>query len=210
MPALFTRMSSRPCLATTVPGSASSAAESVTSIDTASARPPPAVMAAAVSAALSARAAATTVAPWRASVVAMARPIPRDAPVTSAILPVSWNMSGTQRLDLRQVVWRAEGHHRGVAMDLANQSAQDAAWTNLNIRCGPFRRKAADDVIPAHGRRHLRDERLHRTRGGTLRFGIDIGDDGDARFGRDEGTQFWSEPVLGRLHQRAVEGGTDG
>src|SRR5262245_25082352 len=93
MPALFTRMSRRVCRDRTAFTAPSTAAGSVTSIATASARPPAAVISATAAAAFSPRAAAITVAPLRASAPAMARPIPRDAPVTRATLPSSIPMA---------------------------------------------------------------------------------------------------------------------
>ena len=57
---------------------------SVTSSVTASAFRPAATISSATGRALSPRAAATTVAPRRASASAVALPMPRDAPVTSA------------------------------------------------------------------------------------------------------------------------------
>src|SRR5207302_7711597 len=59
---------------------------------TASARPPRVAISAAASFACSSRAAATIVAPCVANSRAIARPIPRDAPVTSATLPLRLNM----------------------------------------------------------------------------------------------------------------------
>src|SRR5438045_1419932 len=67
--------------------SASIAAASLTSTDATSALPPAAVISSTVAAAFRSRAAATTVAPCAASFAAIARPMPRDAPVTSATRP---------------------------------------------------------------------------------------------------------------------------
>ena len=94
-------------------------------------------------------------------------------------------------------------------MNLAHQSAQDRAGTNLNIRGDAFRRKATHDVFPADRRGHLRDERLDALR--AVRFGSasTLATIGTRGSGRDERTQFGSEAVLRRLHQRAVEGCTD-
>ena len=107
-------------------------------------------------AALSPRAAATTVAPCSASLTAIARPMPRDAPVTSATCPDEIEHQ-RERLDRGQIVRGAEARDRRVAVDLADQSAQDRPRTHLNIRCDALRRKAPDDRFPAHRRRHLGD-----------------------------------------------------
>src|SRR4029077_5151507 len=144
-----------PRLSATPPGSRSRATASVTSAPTASARPPAPAMAATVAAAWSSRAAATTIAPRAASLVAIARPIPRDAPVTSATRPVRSNME--VGLDGRQIAGVAKADDRGLAMDLANQSAQDCARTHFNIRCDALGRKAAHHGVPAYWRRYLRD-----------------------------------------------------
>ena len=48
----------------------------------------------------------------------------------------------------------------GLAVNLAHEPAQHGAGTHLNIRCDALRRKARDDGLPAHRRRHLRDQRL--------------------------------------------------
>src|SRR6478672_13612967 len=87
MPALFTRISTRPCLAMAPETTNSTLAGSVTSRLTASALPPDNVIVEAVSSAFEPRAAATTMAPCDASVFATAAPIPRDAPVTMATFP---------------------------------------------------------------------------------------------------------------------------
>ncbi len=92
IPALQTTMSSRPCVLTISPGTFASAASSVTSSVNASARPPAATISSAVAFALSARAAQITSAPCAASRVAMAFPMPREAPVTSAILLARLNI----------------------------------------------------------------------------------------------------------------------
>src|SRR5437868_15421998 len=128
MPALLTRISSRPYFSITAAGTFSSAARSVTSTLIASARPPCSTIAAAVAAALSARAIATIVAPCLANRSAIARPIPRDAPVTSATFPVS---SNTQRLDRRHIFGQTDVHDGGVANNSADHSAQHGARANL-------------------------------------------------------------------------------
>src|SRR5258707_606980 len=143
-------MSSRPYRSITAPGTFSSAARSVTSIPIASARPPRSVIAAAVAAALSPRATATIVAPCWAKRSAIARPIPRDAPVTTATFPVR---SNTQRLDRLHIAGHGDVRHRRLAIDFADQPAQHRPRPNLNIRGDALRRKATDDFLPADGGR---------------------------------------------------------
>src|SRR5262249_19949870 len=155
----------------------SSAGASVTSRASASARCPAAVSSDTHAAAWSARAAATIVAPWPASRVAIARPIPRDAPVTSATLPVRSNMR--ERFNGCEIVGCAEVDHPGFAVNLAYQTAQHRAWTYFNIRCDALRRKAGDDLLPADRRRDLVHERLDRGVRVVLRLAVDVGDDRD-------------------------------
>src|SRR5438309_3163450 len=202
-PALLMRMSSRPCLSATASGRRPSATASVTSAPTASARPPAPAIAATVAAALSPRAAATTIAPCAASLVAIARPIPRDAPVTSATRPVRSNME--LRLDGRQIAGAANADDRGLAMDLANQPAQNGARTHLNIRGDALGRKAVHHRLPAYGRRHLRDQRLHCLSSRAFGFRVNVGDHRHARILDLERAQLRREPRLGGVHERAVE-----
>ncbi len=88
VPAAVTSTSRRPKSATVCSTSATTAASCVTSVGTASARPPAALIAAATSAICwRVRAASTTAAPSRANASAIARPMPRPAPVTIATWP---------------------------------------------------------------------------------------------------------------------------
>src|SRR5262249_11281719 len=150
------------------------AASSVTSSVRASALPPAATMASAVGFALSPRAAQTTSAPCAASCVAMAFPMPRDAPVTRATLLARLNMNG---VDGGQIFGTAEVQNRRVLVDLLYEPAQDRSGAYLNIRCDALFRKALDDGLPADGRRHLRDKRFDRALGVALRLGVHVGDD---------------------------------
>jgi hypothetical protein len=86
MPALLTSTSIFSCRATVPPTSAWSDPASVISAEASSARPPAAKISSTVPCALPPRAAAITIAPRRASSSAIARPMPRDAPVTTATL----------------------------------------------------------------------------------------------------------------------------
>ena len=106
--------------------------------------------------------------PARPAASAIARPMPRDAPVTSATLPVEiehvWSLVAASA----SIAARSSGAPKlttvRLAVNLAHQPAQHRARTHLNIRCDAFGRKAADDGFPAHRRRHLRDQRLDRRR----------------------------------------------
>src|SRR5215216_5813154 len=97
-----------------------------------------------VDAAFSPRAAATTCAPRNASITATARPIPRDAPVTTATLPVR---SSTQtRFHGCQIVGRREVEDACLLVDLLDDTAEHGAWTHLNIVGDALRRKATDHL----------------------------------------------------------------
>src|SRR4051812_45522956 len=120
-----------------------------------------------------------TIAPCSPSRFAVARPIPRDAPVTSATLPVRLNIDG--RFDRCEIVGGAETDDGRRAMNLADHSAEHRARTHLNIRCDAFRRKALDHGLPSHGRRYLPDQRLDGRVRLALRLRVDIRHDRDAR-----------------------------
>src|SRR5438309_1867818 len=94
MPALFTRMSIRPSSARVRSTSAVRDGRLVTSVGTTRARRPTSFSSAAVASALVGSSSPTTMsAPRRASSSAVARPIPRPAPVTMATCPLSSTVS---------------------------------------------------------------------------------------------------------------------
>src|SRR5688572_23428281 len=172
MPALLTTISSLPCVSTVCLIRASTAAVSVTSAACAVALPPDAVIAAAVASALVPRATQTTVAPPAARRSAIARPIPRDAPVTIATLP-----SYCPIADLRPLCRREQGLDRGKVagtFDVENggavgnaldHSAQRFARPHFNISGDAFRRKALHHVLPSYWRGDLPDQRVDRLAG---------------------------------------------
>src|SRR6516225_4077100 len=205
MPALLTRMSRRPCFATISAGARPSASASVTSSVIDSARRPERISSVAQSDAFAPRAAAITRAPCSANRAAIARPMPRDAPVTRATLPSRLNMS--QRFNGCEIVRAAETDRGSVADDLADQTAQHGAGTYLNIRCDAFERKPSHDVFPPDGCRHLAHQRINRGRRVALHRGVNIRDDWHARIGDSERAQLRFEPVLRRLHERAMKRG---
>ena len=212
MPALLTRMSSRPCRATMSPGSRSTAAASVTSSAHAPrpCRPAAHDSSATVPPAWSPRAAATTVAPCAASCVRdraadAARRAGHERDLAGQIEHVGHGFTRAP-FDGREIVGAAEAHDRRLAVDLADQAAQHRAGTHLNIRCDALRRKAPHDGLPAHRRRHLRDERLDRRRARRAsarrrRWRRSARAESCDR----ERAQLGRQPLLGRLHQRAVE-----
>ena len=96
MPALLTRMCSLPHFSTTASTTCCTLSASVTSQAKTSAVPPAARIASTVSASLSAlRATQATLAPAPARASAMARPMPREAPVTIADLAAQVDLQRT-------------------------------------------------------------------------------------------------------------------
>src|SRR6266480_2992384 len=135
MPALFTRTSIRPSSARVRSAMAARSAREVTSVGTTLARRLSARTSAAVrSAATRSNSAMTMSAPWRASSSAVARPMPRPAPVTMATCPSS-SMNGLPSLApplaSRQ---RGERVHEtpGVAHDIAIEPPLGATLLHLD------------------------------------------------------------------------------
>src|SRR5207249_8282916 len=95
--------------------------------------------------------------------------------------------------------------NRCVPVNLLYQTTEDGSWTHLNIVADAFRRKAADDLLPANRCGHLPDKRLYRRRRITLRLRIDIGNHRDPRAPRVQDAKIRFEPLLRGLEQRAVE-----
>ena len=173
MAALFTRMSSLPNFSRAWRNPAFTCSASATSICTASASPPAAAISATTPASFSAlRAAATTRAPACASASAVARPIPCDAPVTSATRSFRLNMitgaqaaasqdasvSASPPLRLRQsferraqglLIFDVEHVHR--AVDLPQQAAEHAAGADFDKRVDALLDQFAHGFFPAHG-----------------------------------------------------------
>ena len=142
-----------------------------------------------VSLACSPRAAATQCA-LRGELVAIARPMPRDAPVTSATFPSDRTShqgpTGPARpASTRSIVRHAEAQDRRLAVNLPNEPAQHGPRAHLNIRCDAFRRKATDDFLPSNREMKLCDKSLDRAvdRRHTFRFGIHVRHDRHMRIG---------------------------
>src|SRR5687768_7824246 len=229
MPALFTSTSRRPCRSSAPDTSRSIAPASETSTAAASAFPPAAAIASIASAALLPRAAPITVAPCAASFPAIARPMPREAPVTSATRPdksiISFSGRARPRiparllagpgmprsalsqaaLEGRQPVLVLDAVHGDAAIDLLDQAGEHRAGTQFDERPRAVRDEAFHHIFPANRRRYLPDERFDRLGGAALRLRIDVGDDGEGWIVRREGAQLGSETVLGGLHQGAMK-----
>src|SRR4026208_2487789 len=90
-------------------------------------------------------------------------------------------------------------------MNSLDETAEHRSGTYLNIRGDALRRKTTDDGLPLHRRGHLSNQRFDSLFRRALRLTIHVRDDRDARLLEREPAQFRLEPLLGRLHERAVE-----
>ena len=185
MPALFTRMSIRPWRAITPPTASSALAGAATSTVANSARPPAAVISSATGRAFSPRAAATTVAPCFASVCAIARPMPRDAPVTSAtrsersiICKRALQSAAPTSASAFSSPWLFSTLTTVTDGSIFLISpASTVPGPQLDEGPRAVGDQPADDVFPAHRRRHLANQRIDGARGVGLRLRVDVGDD---------------------------------
>src|SRR5271155_4052009 len=171
--ALFTRISSRPNFASTCWNPAFTCAESATSIGTARAAPPTPSISATSEASFSLlRAAAPTIAPAPASASAVARPIPCDAPVTSATLCLSENIrlvfrrfraclcNLVERCLQTRGVLHVQGAHGPV--NLPQQPGEHFARSYLHKYGHTALDHLVDRIEPAHWLGYLPDQRVAR------------------------------------------------
>src|SRR5690242_13645430 len=105
----------------------------------------------------------TTFAPRRPSAIAIARPMPCDAPVTSATLPanalsvIAMTRSLFERFDFVRLADRRDANRLG---DPLHETLQHRAAAEL-VRGGhAHRRHRLDRLFPAHGRGHLLHEQV--------------------------------------------------
>jgi hypothetical protein len=94
-------------------------------------------------------------------------------------------------------------------VDLLHESGQNGPGTHFNICADALGRKPLHDVLPAHRRGHLADQRVDGRRGIALRFRIDVCNDGDSRGLDGQRAQLGRQPLLGRLHECAMKRGAD-
>src|SRR5438128_1658804 len=179
-PALFTSRSSSPASSTRRRAASGS--------DTSAwiARPP-ASRAAASASSPPERYPSTTDAPARASSSAIARPIPRDAPVTSAVLPSSEQNAGASSSSegLLELLDRGEAVHGDrlhAAVDPLHEAREDVARPDLDEGAHALARELARRLRELDRRRELVDEqgpeplrrldlRRHRRHEGRDRLG---------------------------------------
>ena len=224
MPALLTRMSIRPCRSS-VAGDRPprSAPASVTSSAMASACPPARANLLRDRAARCRRARPRRrSAPRAASCSAIARPMPRDAPVTSAtrsersiILqrnhPFVEGPRGHRPLP-RQRVERGESTPRPRRSRTVTRRsiflispASTVAGPELDERASRPPRSAAGRHPPSAPATTPAGSARRSRAGVALRLGVDVGDDRDAGIRGRQRAQLRRQPLLRRLHQRAME-----
>ena len=121
--------------------------------------------------------------PAQPASLAMAAPMPRDAPVTSATLPVRSSITCSPHTAPApiEIVRRSDGGHCASRWILRMSPLKHSARTHFNIRGDAIRRKAPDAVFPSHRRRHLAYQRLDSRRAVALGRRVDVGDDRNAR-----------------------------
>src|SRR5438105_92392 len=172
--ALFTKISSRPNFSITCLNPVFTCSASATSILIANASPPAAAISLTSAASFSSfRAATTTFAPASANASAVSRPMPCDAPVTTATLSFKLNIFQENvylqapilcRVELRTrdliqrhcqalLVFDIQRRHR--ALNLPQQSCQHASWPHFHKCVHAFIDQRAYGFFPAHRPRHL-------------------------------------------------------
>src|SRR5262245_28017506 len=156
MPALLTRMSTWPCLATSLSATSVTCLELVTSICTVSAWKPslrrsawhPAATAGSTSA-------ITTVAPASASAVLQARPMARPPPVTTATLPSSFSFSRYIATTPSKSAWHLDLHLDRAGRRLGGElEGADAVLESE----GPGDERRHVDIAGAHHRDAARED----------------------------------------------------
>src|SRR5688572_28779651 len=182
MPALFTSTSSRPCASMMRSSVSESDLETAMSHVATSALPPSALISSTTCWSLSAeRATATTCSPSFASRLAMAAPMPREAPVTKATrfsvmmttpsrsLPRPSSLRSRQRVRARQRI------HGQPAIDLLQQSGEHATRRELDEPRVRGRRDLLHRLFPADGLHDLIDEQPLDGHDVGVRLGGDVG-----------------------------------
>src|SRR5436190_7951187 len=212
MPALLTRMCSPPSAAMISLKAASTAAESATSKRFVTAAPPAAATAAAASLAAASFAVKlmTTLAPARPSATAIARPMPRDPPVTTATRPESSPMGclpGDGRLPERRN-GRGIGRalDRDAGRDALHQAREDVPRAHLYRGRHAQGADALHRLFPAHRARDLSGQQLGDAGRVLVWRGLDVRDDRHARRRERHARELRRQPVGRGLHERTVEG----
>src|SRR5690242_9983926 len=161
MPALLTRMSTLPIAASdSFTRRSRSAASSILAVMTWARSPISAFSASSASARVPE---STTAAPWRCSPLAMAPPMPPEAPVTSAALPVRSNMELSRSGGLEEgfgVGRRVHRHAGHLAVDTLDQASEHLASADLDQGLDALALHRQHAFAPAHAGRDLLDQQL--------------------------------------------------
>src|SRR3990170_5025761 len=225
-PALFTRTSIRPCSEITAWTAASTRGASPTSKGDRTPLPPALSIPASTSRAAASLLAKfrTTTAPSEANLSATARPIPRDAPVTSATFParrivrnpfskfipsnsetVQGKTSPGQAPDGGQVRRRTENRRRDIPLDPAHQSGEDLPRPDFEKRRHPHGPHPAHAFLPANGRYDLPEKGFRHPLPLAVGLRRHVGDHREGELPGMYRPQFGCEPQGGGLHQGAVK-----
>src|SRR5512139_3663863 len=151
----------------------------------------------------------TTLAPCFASSSAIARPIPREAPVTSATLPASISAPfhcGERLLERGAVGGREALQLRLDALHQAREHLARAAFDDVR---DALRGHAADDLDPAHRRRGLPHECVLDIARFGFNLHVDIVDDRYGGNGKIHSIQETFQLDCSGLHEAAVKRRTD-
>src|SRR5579871_3189070 len=184
---------------------ASTAAASATSNRLATAEPPAATTAATASPAATSLAVklTTTLAPARPRATAMARPMPRDAPVTTAIFPVSSGMDPIlpricpERHNAVRIARRVHGQRR---RDPTDEAGEHVPRAELDRARDAHRHQPLDRLFPAHGCGHLTREQLAHPNRILVGLRLDVGDDRHAGRRDVDAGELGGELLRRRLH----------
>src|SRR5229473_3770469 len=229
--ALLTKISSRPNFSTTRLNPAFTCSASATSIFTANAVPPFATISFTSAASFSSlRAATATFAPAPDSASAVSRPIPCDAPVTTATLSFKLNIaippgslarilpfplffltSSSRRVRpcssnlfyrRRQALFVLDVQRRHRALDLPQQSRQHPPGPDFDKRIHALVDQQPHGLFPAHGHRNLANQRLARFAATGRGVCIHIRHQRQLQIRKVRIAQILFQPLLHGHHQR--------
>src|SRR6266550_7878410 len=208
VPALFTRMSIGPRSRSTSATAASTCSPWATSHAYPRADAPS--RCAAACAPVPSRAITATFAPAVCSALAIACPMPRLPPVTSATFSHrSIFMRRSGRLEERgDVDRRAEAHYCGPGQDASQQTGEHASRADLEepgALAGESRR-VLHALDPADGRGELVHEQAARARRGRHGLGGRVGEHREARLAKLGAVEHQPQMTRGGRHQRRMEG----